>query len=152
MSHHAAHQAPGAGGTSPGARPVSGWAVGGALFAGVLLVVEGMTGILQGIVAISKDHVYGRVGDYTYAFSLTAWGWIHLILGILIAFTGYGILSGAQWARIAGIVLASLSVVLQFMFLPYQPIWGVVSIGIGLFVIWALATYSGKRSTANEAF
>ncbi|WP_328537704.1 DUF7144 family membrane protein [Streptomyces sp. NBC_00344] len=146
MSHHTAQQ-PHA--TGPGAGNTSGWASGGTVFAGVLLVVEGVMGILQGIVAIARDDVYTRIGDYTYAFSLTTWGWIHLALGILIAVTGYGILSGAVWARITGIVLASLSVLLQFMFLPYQPIWGVVSIAIGLFVIWALAT--DRHHTANPA-
>jgi hypothetical protein len=145
----AAHQ-PHRSGT--GTHSTSDWALGGTMLAGVLLVVEGVTGILQGIVAISKDSVYSRVNNYTYAFSLTSWGWIHLILGILLALTGFGILFGARWARIAGIGLASLSVVLQFMFLPYRPIWGLIMIALGLFVIWALSTNSGRRDTTNTAF
>jgi hypothetical protein len=121
-------------------RGESTWASGGAMFAGVLMLVYGLLGILEGIAGIAKDDVYARIGDYVYKFNLTAWGWIHLILGILVALTGYGILKGAAWGRASGIALASLAVVLQFMWLPYQPIWALISIAIGLFVIWALCT------------
>ncbi|ATW48605.1 DUF7144 family membrane protein [Streptomyces peucetius] len=129
--------------TGRGARA---WAAGGTVFAGVLLLMEGILGILAGIAAIAEDDVYTQVGDYVFEFNLTAWGWIHLILGVLLAVTGWGILQGAAWARGLGVGLAALSVVLQFMWLPYQPIWAVVSIAIGVFVIWALCTDRGRTS------
>lgn len=122
-----------------------GWAAGGTVFAGVLMLVSGVLGILDGIAGIAKDDVFARVGDYVYSFNLTAWGWIHLILGILVALTGWGILKGADWARGAGIALASLYVIEYFLFLPYAPVWSVISIGIGVFVIWALAHHDGHR-------
>ncbi|UYQ62208.1 hypothetical protein [Streptomyces peucetius] len=122
------------------------WASGGTVFAGVLLLVEGILGILAGIAAIAGDDVYTVVGDYVFEFHLTAWGWIHLILGVLLAVTGWGILQGAAWARGLGVGLAALAVVFQFMWLPYQPIWAVVSIAIGVFVIWALCTDRGRTS------
>ncbi|RVU27574.1 hypothetical protein EOT10_09370 [Streptomyces antnestii] len=114
------------------------------MFAGVLMVVSGILGILNGIAGIARDDVYAHIGNYTYAFSLTTWGWIHLILGIIVTIVGYGILSTAEWARYAGIAIASLYVVAYFMFLPYAPIWSVIAIGIGVFVIWALAGDSSK--------
>ncbi|MER6618479.1 DUF7144 family membrane protein [Streptomyces xantholiticus] len=129
--------------TGRGARA---WAAGGTVFAGVLLLMEGILGILAGIAAIAEDDVYTQVGDYVFEFNLTAWGWIHLILGVLLAVTGWGILQGAAWARGLGVGLAALSVVFQFMWLPYQPIWAVVSIAIGVFVIWALCTDRGRPS------
>ncbi|MFE0105782.1 hypothetical protein [Streptomyces sp. NPDC059009] len=116
----------------------SGWAVGGTVFAGVLMLVNGILGILEGIAGIAKDDVYERLGDYVYKFNLSTWGWIHLILGILVAVTGYGILKGAEWARATGIGLAALAIVVYFVWLPYQPLWGLISIAIGIFVIWAL--------------
>ncbi|MCX4549739.1 hypothetical protein OG204_18025 [Streptomyces sp. NBC_01387] len=131
--------------------PHSGWAAGGTMFAGVLMLVEGVTDILQGIVAIAKDSVYTHVNNYTYAFSLTSWGWIHLILGILVALTGLGILAGVTAARAAGIVLASLNVILQFMFLPYQPLWALTGIAIGLFVIWSLA-FGDRTGRAHHTY
>jgi multisubunit Na+/H+ antiporter MnhG subunit len=120
------------------------WASGGTVFAGVLLLMEGILGIVAGIAAIAEDDVYTRVGDYVFEFNLTTWGWIHLILGVLLAVTGWGILQGAAWARGLGVGLAALAVVFQFMWLPYQPVWAVVSIAIGVFVIWALCTDRGR--------
>ncbi|MEV5978674.1 hypothetical protein [Streptomyces sp. NPDC052114] len=108
------------------------------MFAGVLMLVNGILGILEGIAGIAKDDVYERIGDYVYKFNLTTWGWIHLVLGILVAITGYGILKGAEWGRAAGVALAAIAIVAQFLWLPYTPVWALISIAIGVFVIWAL--------------
>jgi hypothetical protein len=125
---------------SPPGGTGSTWAMGGTVFAGVLMIVEGILGFLQGIVAINRDDVYTRVGNYVYSFNLTSWGWIHLVVGLLVAFTGFSLLRGAEWARYVGIGLASLVIVLQFMFLPYQPLWALINIAMGMFVVWALAS------------
>ncbi|MEU3773702.1 hypothetical protein AB0F11_10960 [Streptomyces sp. NPDC032472] len=117
------------------------WASGGITFAGVLMTVMGVFTILEGIVALSKDDVfYQRIGDYIFKFNLSGWGWIHLILGIVVLVTGIGLLKGAVWARFAGVFLASLAVIVHFFWLPYQPLWGLVAIAIAVFVIWALCT------------
>ncbi|MFB6838066.1 hypothetical protein [Streptomyces sp. NPDC056361] len=127
--------------TAPRKQSSSGaWASGGTLFAGVLMLVTGFMDVFQGIAGIAEDDVYTRVGDYVFKFDLTTWGWIHLILGIIIAITGFGILKGAEWGRIAGISLASLNILFQFLFLPYQPWWALFSMAVSIFVIWALAT------------
>jgi hypothetical protein len=104
-------------------------------------VVNGCLHILQGISAIAKDDVYARVNDYIYRINLTGWGWILLTLGVISGLVGWAILMGAGWARITGILLASLNMLFQFMFLPYAPIWAVLVIAIDVFVIWALASY-----------
>ncbi|ORT59305.1 hypothetical protein [Streptomyces sp. CB03238] len=108
------------------------------MFAGVLLMVGGVLGMLQGIAGIAEDDVYGRVGEYVFEFSVSAWGWIHLVLGLLVAAIGAGILSGAEWAKAIGVALAALAVIANFIWLPYQPVWAIVSIAIAVFVIWAL--------------
>lgn len=64
------------------------WAAGGTLFAGVLMLVTGFMDIFQGIAGIAEDDVYTRVGDYVFKFNLTTWGWIHLILGVIVAIAG----------------------------------------------------------------
>ncbi|MFI6941425.1 hypothetical protein ACIBI4_19290 [Streptomyces sp. NPDC050418] len=116
------------------------WAVGGTMFAGVMMGVAGIVGALQGIAAIADDDVYTRIGDYVFSFDLTTWGWIHLLLGIVVAVVGFGILKNQDWARGAGIGIAALYVVEYFLFLPYAPVWSVIAIALGVFVIWALAT------------
>ncbi|MFE2264524.1 DUF7144 family membrane protein [Streptomyces griseosporeus] len=125
----------------PGPTGRSPWVSGGATFAGVLLLLNGILAVLQGIAAIAEDDVYARIGSYVYEINLTGWGWILLILGVIAACAGAGILSGATWARAAGIALASLSLIAQFLFLPYQPVWSVIMMAIDVFVIWALASY-----------
>ncbi|MCT7353572.1 hypothetical protein N4P33_15520 [Streptomyces sp. 15-116A] len=126
-------------GTAPTGR--GDWATGGVTFAGVLLLINGILAVFQGIAAIAEDDVYARLGDYVYEVSLTGWGWILLILGAIAVIVGWGILSGQEWARMAGIMLASLSLMAQFLFLPYAPVWSVIMMAIDVFVIWSLATY-----------
>ncbi|MFE3033441.1 hypothetical protein ACFXKY_17560 [Streptomyces canus] len=117
------------------------WAAGGVVFAGVLMLMNGVLAILQGISLLANDDVWARVGDYVYKINHTGWGVILLCLGALAAVTGAFILRGAAWARMTGIFLASLSMLAQFLFLPYAPVWSVIMIGIDFFVIWALAVY-----------
>ncbi|MFC5219257.1 DUF7144 family membrane protein [Streptomyces coerulescens] len=140
-------------GTAPGGAPSSDWMTGGLVFAGVLMLVNGLLAILQGISAIAEDDVYARIGDYVFEANLTAWGWILLSLGVLAVGVGAGILQGAWWARITGIFLASLSMVAHFLFLPYTPVWSVIMVGIDFFVILALALApdaSDRTSASNR--
>lgn len=124
----------------------SAWASGGTMFAGVLMLMNGIIGILEGIVGLASNDLYASVGDYVFEFNTTTWGWIHLILGILVAITGYGILKGTAWGKGVGVALAVVSVIAHFMWLPYQPLWGLIAIAIGVFVIWALCTDNSDRA------
>jgi hypothetical protein len=128
----------------------SSWAAGGTVFAGILLLVSGVLAILEGIVGIAKDSVYIVTrGDYVYKFDVSAWGWIHLALGIVAVLVGIGLLGGSAWARYLGIGIAALNMIANFMFLPYQPVWSIIMIGIDVFVIWALATYHPGRGVSG---
>ncbi|MFJ9025217.1 hypothetical protein ACIRPU_35400 [Streptomyces sp. NPDC102259] len=119
---------------------------GGVVFAGVLLLCSGVLAVLQGIAALAEDDVYARVGSYAYELDLTGWGWIHLVLGVVAAATGAALLKGMTWARFAGIFLAALSLVTQFLFLPYEPLWSIVVMAIDVFVIWALASWQERAA------
>ncbi|MER5862452.1 hypothetical protein [Kitasatospora sp. NPDC002040] len=111
------------------------------LFAGVMMLIDGVLGILQGVVAIARDDVYLATPHYTFEFSLTSWGWIHLLLGVVLTVVGYGVISGAAWGRVVGIALVSLNLVLNFLFLPYYPVWSLIAIALSAFVLWALCVY-----------
>ncbi|MEV7520511.1 hypothetical protein [Streptomyces sp. NPDC091371] len=113
---------------------------GGTVFAAVLLLVTGILAIFQAIAAIAKDDVYARIGSYVFEFDLTTWGWIHLVIGVIVALTGVGLFAGSELARGAGIAIAGLSVIVNFMWLPYQPWWSIIIIAIDVFIIWSLCT------------
>ncbi|MER5610784.1 hypothetical protein [Streptomyces sp. NPDC002215] len=140
-----AHTAPTPGTAgSAGQADINPWAASGVIFAGVLLLVDGVLGVIKGISGLATDDVYARLRNYTFKFDVSSWGWIHLVLGIVLAVVGWGILKGAEWARATGVVLAAISIIINFVWLPYQPIWAVVSIAIDVFVIWALCTERSK--------
>jgi hypothetical protein len=127
-------------------RPTAGrqpalFATGFAMFAGVLMIVSGLWGVLAGIAAILNDEVYVTTLRYSYSFDITGWGWIHLILGAVVAAAGVGVVRGATWAVVVGITLASLSALVNFAFVPYYPVWSILIIAVDVAIIWALATY-----------
>jgi hypothetical protein len=116
-----------------------------AVFAGILLMIAGIMNILQGITAIANDDVYARIGNYAFKFDVTPWGWIHLILGVLVAIVGWGAYTGATWAKISGVVIVSIAMIFNFMWLPYQTWWALILIAIDGFALWSLI---GRDDTA----
>ena len=118
-----------------GSNPV--W-VGGIYLAVVLLLLQGVMTVLEAVAALAKDDVYVHFGLYAYRFSLTSWGWIHLVLGVLLIIAGIALALRQTWARVAAIVIACLHIIANFMFLPYQPQWSIVLIALSGFVLWAL--------------
>ena len=130
--------------TASRARPVSGWAVGFTLFAAVLMLMTGMFQALAGLVAIFENEFYVSTRNYLFQFDATSWGWVHLLVGLIVAFAGWGLLSGKTWARVVAITLAVLSATANFLFLPYYPFWALTVIALDIFVIWALAAHGGE--------
>lgn len=123
-------------------------AYGVTLFAGVMLCTVAVFQILQGIAAISKDDVFVSGINYTYKLDVSQWGWIHLVLGVLALGTGIGIVLGQVWGFIAGIVVASLSALANFAFIPHYPLWSIVVIAFNALVVWALCTQTARRESS----
>jgi hypothetical protein len=121
----------------------SGWAVGFILFAAIMLIMVGVFQALQGLIAIFENEFYVATRNYTFQFDATTWGWIHLLVGLLVAFAGYGLLSGKTWARLLAITLAALSATANFLFIPYYPFWSLLIITLDILVIWALVAHGG---------
>ena len=123
----------------------SAWAAGIGIFGGAGLLIVGLFQFLEGVSAAAKDDVLVRTNDYVFQFDLTTWGWIHIVFGIIVAVVGGAILAGQGWAMVAGVVLAILSALMNFAWLPYYPFWAVVIIAFDVAVIWALSTMLGAR-------
>ena len=119
----------------------SGLAVGMTVFAASMMIVVGILHAVQGFVAVVNDTFYVVGSEWLFEFDVTTWGWIHLVVGLVVACAGLAVLNGAVWARTVGVILACLSVVLNFVWLPYYPVWGLVIIALDVFVIWALTVH-----------
>lgn len=109
--------------------------------AGVLMVLIGTMHAIQGLVALANDDFYVVGQEYVFEFDVTTWGWIHLIGGVIVLLAGIALFQGSVWARTLAVVIASISILLNFMWLPYYPLWSLVVIGFDLFVIWAVTAH-----------
>jgi hypothetical protein len=119
----------------------SGWAVGWTAFAGVMMVLLGFWWMIAGLVAIVDDDFYVVTQDYIFQFSTSTWGWIHLIVGGVVLVSGFGLFSGNVWARTVGVIIAALSGLIAFAWLPWYPVWAVIFIAVSIAVIWSLTAH-----------
>jgi hypothetical protein len=125
-------------------RETPGWAVGFIMFAAIMMIMVGVFQALQGLIGIFENEFYVPTRNYLFQFDATTWGWTHLLLGLLVAFAGYRLLSGKTWARTVAIFLAVLSAIANFAFIPYYPFWSIIVLTLEVFVIWALAAHGGE--------
>jgi hypothetical protein len=122
----------------------SGAAVGFILFAAIMMIMAGVFQAISGLVAIFQNEFYVVTRNYLFQFDATTWGWIHLLVGLIVAFAGWGLLSGRTWARVVGITVALVSATANFLFIPYYPFWALTIITLDIFVIWAIAAHGGE--------
>jgi hypothetical protein len=130
---------------------ISGSAVGFTVFAAVMMIMVGVWQALAGLIAIFENEFYVATRNYLFELDATTWGWIHLLLGVIVAFAGWGLLSGQTWARVVGITLAALSATANFLFIPYYPFWSLLIIAVDVFVIWALAAHGRQFKEMKNA-
>jgi hypothetical protein len=142
MSQHAVH------GTASGARR-TGW-VGWVYFAGTMLVLVGTFNLIEGLVALFNDQYYVPTQQGLLVFDITRWGWIHLIMGGLAVIVGIGLVTGAMWARIAGVALAGLNAIAQLAFLSAYPLWATIVITIDVLIIWALIVHGDEAKSTED--
>lgn len=119
----------------------SSWAIGYTAFAGLMMIMIGVFHALAGIAAIWENEFYAVTDNYIFKFDVTTWGWIQLAGGVVVLLAGFGVFSGALWARIVGVIVAAISGMISFMFLPYSPVWSILIIAVDVAVIWALTAH-----------
>jgi len=128
----------------------SGGAVGWTYFAGVMMMIIGIFHAIAGLAGVVKDNFYAVTPNYVFEFDTTTWGWAHLIGGIVILLAGFGVFSGAVWARTVGVIIAVISLLASFAWIPIYPIWSIVIIAIDVAVIWALTVHGRDITMAAE--
>jgi hypothetical protein len=123
-----------------GVAAMAGHVLGSALmiFAGLLTIFVGITGIIRGA-------FFGAVPAYTFTFGAFGRGLTDLIIGAVVLAAGVSLLLGMMWARVVGVVLAVIMGVANFLFLPYYPLGSLVLIALSIFIIWALTTGGRQR-------
>lgn len=117
-------------------RSMAGW-IG---FAGIAMLILGGIDFLQGLIALFEDEYFLVTQSGFLVVDLTAWGWIMLIWGVLLALAGYGLLAGQTWARWFAIVVVSLNVFAQLGFLGNSnyPLWALTALALNVVVLFAL--------------
>lgn len=126
----------------------SGWAIGWAIFAAIMMMLIGGFWIIAGLVGIINDEFFVVAPEYIFKFDTTTWGWIHLILGAVVLLAGFGLFSGAVWARTVGVIMAGVSAIAGFAWLPWYPIWAIIIMAVAVAVIWALTAH-GRDITSG---
>lgn len=127
----------------------SGWAIGWTFFAAILMIMLGGWWMFAGFVGIVDDEFYVKGANYVLQFDTTTWGWIHLLVGLVVLLAGFGLFAGAVWARTVGVILAVFSGLIAFAWLPWYPIWAIIFLVASVAVIWALTAH-GRDVTSGE--
>lgn len=121
-------------------------------FAGTLLVVSGAFKILDALWAFKyDDDISEEVQTVVFEGDLTAWGWVWLVVGIVLIAAGIAVVGGAEWARWVGIFAAAVAAIAFLPWIYYQPLWTILSVSLAMLVVYALATYGGRQVPGTPA-
>lgn len=132
-------------------QPETGW-VGWIVFAAVFMVTIGALNAIQGLAALFRDEAYWvTLGGDVLVFDVTAWGWIHLIFGILLVVVGVLLMQGSTFARVVGIALVALNLMAQFSWSTLYPFWSLTVMAIDVLIIYALVVHGGELKAASRA-
>jgi hypothetical protein len=128
----------------------TGW-TGWIVFGGMMMIILGTFHAFQGLVALFKDEYYlvGPKG-LTVNVDYTAWGWTHLLLGIVVVLAGAALMAGQMWARVTAVFLAFLSAIVNIGFLAAYPLWSSLMIGFDVLVIWAVIVHGDEMKALRR--
>ncbi len=122
----------------------TGW-VGWIAFGAVLMMMAGFFNIIDGLAAIFSDEVFVSGDAGMVVLDLTAWGWWHTILGVLLISAGFALFRQAFWARLVAIIVVVVNAGTQALFLPAYPVWSFLIILVDLFILWALIVHGEEQ-------
>jgi hypothetical protein len=121
------------------------------LFGSILILVAGSFHFMIGLGAVLNDEFYSVRPGYDPKLDTAAWGWVQIVIGVVMMVTAISLLSGAVWARITALVIAMLSAIWSFYSIPYYPIWSVLIIAFDAGIIWALVAHGDLFRELDES-
>jgi hypothetical protein len=135
-------------GTSRDTTEISPWAVSFLIMAAALMVIGGIFHFIEGFAALLNDDFFVVVRGYAFDMDITTWGWIHMIGGIVVALAGIALLSGALWARIVAVLVVMVSAIINFLTIPYYPVWAMIMLVVDGGILWAILAHGRDLSEA----
>ena len=115
--------------------------------AGVILMLTGVFGIIQGTVGLLDNDIYLVTNKWLFELNPTIWGWGHIVIGLVALCAGIGLFLGKVWAQVTAVIVAAFSVLANFAWLPYYPVWALLVITFDVFVIWAVTDHGSDFGT-----
>lgn len=128
---------------------VSGW-IGWIYFGGLMMMLLGSVHIIAGLVALFNDEVILVGQKNVWLLDITAWGWVHLIAGIIVLMAGLAVMSGKMWGRVVGIVLGVLAAIANFAFIPVYPLWSIPMFTLCVIIVFALVAHGAEAKDQLE--
>jgi hypothetical protein len=121
------------------------------IFAGIVLGVAGVMRIFDAIWAFQYHGVLPQnLEDALFGHSLKTYGWVYLVVGIILILCAFGVVARSQFSRWLGIVAGAVAAISAIWWMPYYPVWSLAYIAIGVFVIYGLAVYGGREAALNS--
>ena len=125
----------------------TGW-TGWVVFAGVMMIIGGSLNLFYGIVAAVNDDGSGGPTATTWYLDMSEWGWVHIIVGAIVLLAGIGVFSGNILARTVAVIVASISLMANFFYIPVYPLWAITVIVVDMLMIWALTVHGREMREA----
>jgi hypothetical protein len=110
------------------------------------MILVGAYQAATGLVALVGNELFVTTQNYVFQLDTTTWGWIHIVIGVLVVFAGCAVLARRTWGVVLGLVFCGLSAIANFAFIPHYPIWSMLIIALDVLVIWALLTYRAHEA------
>lgn len=114
------------------------------------LILIGIFEFFAGLTGMLQDEVFGNPRNYLFDLGAFGWGVVHMTLGAVLVAAGFMLVLGAVWARAIGVAVAAISAIVNFMAIPYYPLWSMLIIALDMGVIWAL-TVHGRDIMGDES-
>ncbi len=129
---------------------ISGW-VGWIVFAGTMMMILGVFHMFEGLIALFRhSYIAFPTSGLTIQVSYSQWGWLQLLAGVLVFFAGLGLFTGRMWARTLGVIVVSISALVNFAWANIYPFWSLTLLAVDFLVLYAIIAHGSEMKANRE--